>query len=81
MVSNKLLPNRTDKYTPLKLTLVSVGVLLLTITVILWPFAFIWSLNTLFALSIPMTLQTWLAAFVLLTIVNGVPKVSNRSKE
>ncbi len=81
MVSNKLLPNRTDKYTPLKLTLVSIGILLLTITGIIWPFVFIWSLNTLFALSIPFTFYTWLAASIILTVFSGVPRVSNRSKE
>jgi len=36
------------------------------------PFAVIWSLNTLFALSIPFSLKTWLAAFFLLLAMGGI---------
>ena len=36
--------------------------------IIFGPFALIWALNTLFALSIPYTFWTWLASFVISTI-------------
>jgi len=39
--------------------------------VLLFPYAVVWSLNTLFGLMIPYTWQTWLAAFVLTSVVSG----------
>ena len=36
------------------------------------PFVFIWSINTLFVTDIPYTFVTWIAAFSLLALVNGV---------
>ena len=36
--------------------------------IIFGPFALIWALNTLFALSIPYTFWTWLASLVISTI-------------
>jgi hypothetical protein len=38
---------------------------------ILMPLAGIWALDTLFGLSIPYTFQTWLAAFLLFSLVSG----------
>jgi hypothetical protein len=35
------------------------------------PLAGIWSLNTLFGLTIPYTFDTWLAAFLLGAVVSG----------
>ncbi len=35
------------------------------------PLAAIWSLNTLFALTIPFAFATWLAAFVLSAVISG----------
>ncbi len=35
----------------------------------LWPFAFIWGLNTLFGQGIPLNFWTWLAAVVVLLTV------------
>ena len=37
----------------------------------LWPFAIIWSFNTLFDLTIPFTLKTYGAAFVLMMLVSA----------
>lgn len=37
--------------------------------VVLPPLAFIWSLNTLFALYIPYTFTTWVASFVFVTFL------------
>lgn len=81
MVSNKLLPSSetTSKVSQLKVTLVALGVLLLTICIVLSPLAVIWSLNTLFHLAIVYSFKTWLATFVLMTIVGAYPKVSNKS--
>ena len=42
------------------------GILLLGVVVFLLPLATIWSLNTLFPLSIGYTWETWLAAQILL---------------
>jgi hypothetical protein len=35
------------------------------------PLAGIWSLNTLFSLSIPYTFDTWCAAFIITAVLNG----------
>ena len=34
--------------------------------VLFWPFALIWAVNTLFAVAIPYTFWTWLAAMVMM---------------
>jgi ABC-type multidrug transport system permease subunit len=34
--------------------------------VVLWPFAFIWALNTVFLLGVPLNFWTWLATVVIL---------------
>ena len=44
---------------------------LLILVVILGPFLAIWSLNTLFSLEIPFTLETWAAAAILSSILSG----------
>jgi hypothetical protein len=46
-------------------------VVLALVAIVLMPFAAIWSLNTLFALTIPFTFDTWCAAVVLSGIVSG----------
>lgn len=83
MVSNKLI--ESCKTPSLKNTIkdsaIAFGILLLTIAIILWPFVVVWSMNTLFGLSIPFTFRTWLASFVLTLVIGSTPKVSNRSKE
>ena len=50
------------------LTLAAVG----TILILSIPLAAIWSVNTLFGLTIPYTFKTWLAAFILIG-VSGSP--------
>ena len=50
-------------------------VILLAIVFLIYaPIAGIWSLNTLFDLGIELTSNTWLAAFILLFILNGTRK-------
>ena len=49
--------------------LLIVGFILLLIVIM--PYAAIWSLNTLFALTIPFTFDTWCAAVVLSGVVSG----------
>lgn len=39
--------------------------------VLLFPFAVVWSLNTLFAVGLSYTWQTWLASFILTAVVSG----------
>ena len=46
-------------------------VVLFLVLIVLMPYAAIWSLNTLFALTIPFTFDTWCAAVVLSGIVSG----------
>lgn len=53
----------------------SVGFALLML--VLWPFAMIWALNTLFALNIGVTFETWLAVIVLTAAVTNVKKYKN----
>ena len=59
--------------------LLGLGILLLTIVVILWPFAAIWSINTLFNTGIPYTFWTWLAGLILYTSFQGT-RISNKGK-
>ncbi len=40
--------------------------------IVLWPFAFIWGLNTLFGQGIPLNFWTWLAAVVILLTIAAV---------
>ena len=40
--------------------------------VVLWPFVFIWALNTIFGLGIPLNFWTWLATIVILLTVAGI---------
>jgi hypothetical protein len=47
------------------------------VMLILWPFATIWALNTLFALNISVTFETWLAVLVLTAAVTSVKKNKN----
>ena len=51
-----------------KILLIGGFILLL---IVIMPYAAIWSLNTLFALTIPFTFDTWCAAVVLSGIVSG----------
>jgi hypothetical protein len=46
--------------------------LILFILVCFWPFAFIWSINTLFGTQISFNFQTWLASVLLFVILKGL---------
>jgi len=52
-------------------TKILVLVVLALVLIVLMPYAAIWSINTLFALTIPFTFDTWCAAVVLSGIVSG----------
>lgn len=58
------------------------GLLLIAVAVaavVLFPLAFIWSLNVLFSLTIPFTFSTWVASFVLIVLFGaGKIKPFNR---
>lgn len=43
--------------------------LMVVALVVLWPICAIWSLNTLFGLGIPYTVNTWLAVLLLVSIL------------
>jgi len=45
-----------------------------------FPFAAIWSLNTLFGLAIEFTLDTWMAAFLLISLIQGNGLTFRRNK-
>jgi hypothetical protein len=50
--------------------------------IVLVPVAFIWSLNTLFpVLAIPISLDTWMAAFILGGVVGGSTGLSFGGKK
>jgi len=51
-------------------------ILLLAAILIFWPIFAIWSVNTLFGLSIPVTLKTWASAFFLGVFLRGWKSVS-----
>lgn len=44
------------------------------------PIVGIWSLNTLFGLAIPITFDTWIAAFVL-SVILGSPRIGYQGKK
>ena len=48
--------------------------LLFVLSLVIVPIAVIWSLNTLFALGIVISLKTWLATLVLAAVVYGGTK-------
>jgi hypothetical protein len=50
------------------------------ILIFFFPFAAIWSVNTLFALGIEYTLDTWLAAFLLISLLQGNGLTFRRNK-
>ena len=52
-------------------TLAALGMMLLLVCAILWPFAFIWALNTLFAFAIDYTFWNWLACWILIFTFQG----------
>lgn len=54
-----------------KLALFGGFAVLVIILVIIGPILTIWSLNTLFSLTIPFTFETWAAAGVLSAVVSG----------
>jgi len=81
MVSNKLVDAEKGLQSSVANgALVSIGALGLTIGLIFWPFAIIWSLNTLFSLHIQYTFWTWLSMYVLSLSVGGM-KISNVKKD
>lgn len=61
---------------------VYVMIFLVLVIVIGFPFAIIWSLNTLFQLGIPFTVETWLATTFLqmITFGNIANNVNSKSK-
>ena len=51
---------------------VSIGLIIIIGLAVLLPILYIWALNTLFpALAIPLTFDTWCAAFLLSAVVSG----------
>ena len=48
--------------------------------VFFFPFAAIWSLNTLFGLTIEYTFDTWVSAFLLTSLIQGNGLVFRRNK-
>ena len=56
-------------------------VLLVILLIIVAPLATIWALNTLFpALAIPLSFDTWMAAFLLSAVVSGQGLTFSRKK-
>lgn len=48
------------------------GVFLILIYLIFGPILVIWSLNTMFALSIEYTFNTWLSCYILMVVLNMI---------
>lgn len=63
---NILVPEIKNNFKNVKTTFIAFGILFLTVTAVLWPLATIWSINTLFNLSIGYTFWTWLACWILI---------------
>ena len=83
MVSNKLLPDTSEreKTNQLRVTFVALGVLALTVCILLWPFAIIYALRGLFHLDIPYNLYSWVCVLILQFSLAGPARVSNRVKQ
>jgi sterol desaturase/sphingolipid hydroxylase (fatty acid hydroxylase superfamily) len=79
---NKALPP-SDKSSAKEIgvLLITLGVLALTVAIILWPFAVIWSINLLFSQHIPYTFATWLATLILSWTIAGPARVSSFKKD
>ena len=45
---------------------IAIFIVVAIVFLVLWPFAFIWALNTVFALGVPLNFWTWLATVVIL---------------
>ena len=60
--------------------LVAIGILLLLIGALLFPFATIWSLNTLFGLNIAYNFWNWLAMVVLIFTLQGALNITRKVK-
>lgn len=59
-------------FVPVKVSKIAFSVFLVFVgfaLVALWPFAFIWALNTLFNLTIPYSFWTWLSCVILMSSV------------
>lgn len=54
-------------------------VLLIISAIIFWPLLVIWSLNLLFGLTIPFTLGTWFAVFILITTMANIGRSSKET--
>lgn len=64
--------NRTKRTSRLlDLCLLVFGIPVVIAAIIFVPLALIWSLNTLFGLTIPWTFKTWFAALVLGAVASG----------
>lgn len=57
------------------IALMAVGLLIL---MLLWPLLVVWALNTLFMLTIPYSLTTWFAVFVLMVTFSGTRAAVNK---
>lgn len=56
------------------------GILLLVVVLLaVMPFAFLWSLNTLFGLGVPYTLKYLFAAWLLLAVFKFVTRTDNET--
>lgn len=49
-------------------------ILLVVFVIIAAPVALIWSLNTLFGLNIPFTVETWIATMIVGGVLRGVDR-------
>lgn len=64
----------TDRQKKLFRNLLSFSMPVIVMVVLLVPLVIIWSLNTLFMLGIPYTLETWAAALILVVTVGGTSR-------
>ena len=58
-----------------------IGILLLVVVLLaIMPLAFLWSINSLFGLSIPYTFHSFLAAWVLLFVIRVVTRTEVKNE-
>jgi hypothetical protein len=62
--------------------MLKLGLIFVFACLVIWlaPLAYIWSVNTLFATTIPFTFDTWAASFILSSVVSGQAVLSFKAR-
>jgi hypothetical protein len=74
---------KDNKFAPMEISKIAGYIFLIGISfavLLFWPFAVIWSLNSLFSLSIQYTFYNWLACVVLIVTMQSLMNITYKNK-